>query len=242
MIAIFALQSCLDDKVTDFGQGPLVVEFQSKAVSQNFLKVDGSESYDYEIPILLFGGNGEAINTPIEITVAANSASTAQEGVHYSFTNGKTVTIPAGETKAVVPITVLTRDLSATNPPVLILDIVSSSQTISDSSQTKVTLQAICPSDLAGDYQYINGSGRPVTVTKTGDGVYRVSRDNYFRSAYWIEISDVCNELTVTDGQINSFGIPVSGYGSVDPATGNITIVYTVQGYLDNREMIMQRQ
>ena len=132
--------------------------------------------------------------------------------------------------------------LTVGTPKKLILEIVSSSQTVSNGKhKTTVTLQAICESKLAGEYTYTN-NGRAVTIKSTGTGTYEASRDNAFASPYPFKFSDNCGVLTVTGGYLtDNFGIPVSGTGTVNKTTGDITFSYTAEGYFANRTMILKK-
>jgi len=235
----FAASSCLDDYETDYGKGPIIVQFSDKTVSQNFLQDGTGAVYEFSVPIEYQGGDGSALDEDVTITIAVNPSSTATEGVEFNLT-GTEFTIPAGEKFAEASISVNSENLDASNPLTAVLEITTSSQTVSDKNTIEITLQAICPSELEGDYTYIQGYA--VSLTNTGPGTYSISNDDYFGGAYPIYISDVCGVLTVTGGYLaDNFGIPVSGYGSVDPDTGTITLTYTVDGYFANRTMIIEK-
>ncbi|MFJ1329082.1 hypothetical protein [Capnocytophaga canimorsus] len=244
LLGAFLLKSCLlDDNVTDFGKGPIVVEFAKKETSQNFLKDDSGKIYDYKIQVQYFGGNNEPLKEPVKLTVEVSDLSTAKEGVEFSIPN-KEVVIPAGSSVGEFMVKVNSAQLDSENPKKMVLQIVNSSQTVSNNKKTTgVVLQAICPSDLAGDYVYLNGNEREVTIKSTGEGTYSVSADNAFRGKYSFEISDVCGKLKVTGGFLkDNHGIALSGHGNVDETTGNITIHYTADGYFENREMILKKK
>ena len=84
---------------------------------------------------------------------------------------------------------------------------------------------------------------RDVTISEVSPGVFSVSGDNAFTSEFAFLITDICSNLTVVGGDIPSnFGIPNSGYGTVDAETGNLTIFYTVDGFFTDREMILIRK
>lgn len=243
VLASLTLSSCLlDDEVTDFGDGPVVVQFENTAITSNFLQTDANTVYAYEIPIVILGGDGQAIKRDVEISISTNAASTATEGVEFNFASGKTFTLRAGMTSVNAQIEVLSENLDALDPKTLVLQIDSSSETVSDNNKTEIVLQAICPSELGGDYTYANGVTRDVTITSTGPGTYTVSADNAFTGEYSFNMSDVCGNLTITTGTLNSFGIDISGTGTVDPATGTITLSYTVDGYFTDRPMILEKQ
>jgi hypothetical protein len=234
MVVTFTVTSCLDEDAVDFGQGPIITQFSEKQVTNNFLQDGTGTVYTYEFPIEYQGSDGLALNEDVTITISVDGASsTATEGKEFSL--GETsFTIPAGSKTAMASIMVNSAELDNTNPLTAVIQIDTSSQTVSDSNKIAITLQAICPSKLAGTYVFSNGgkAGQVATVIETGPGTYEISEDPYFRGSYPIAISDVCNEVTVTGGYlIDNFGIPQTGSGSVDPVTGNINIIYTAEGY-----------
>ncbi len=232
-------QSCFDDDITDFGNGPNIVQFQNLSTTQNFLQDGSGTVFEYEIPVEVFGGDGLALSRDIEFSISVDQASsTAVEGTHFDLLANSFV-IPAGSYSANAAIKVYADNLDAANPPVAVLQIDESTETVSDNSKTKVTLQAVCPSMLAGNYTYANGNQAAVTLTETGTGTYSVSRDNAFRGEYPIYISDVCGNISITGGFLpENFGIGISGNGSIAD-DGSITLIYTVDGYFDNRPMVL---
>ena len=246
LVSSLIMQSCLlDDDVTDFGTGPVLVQFSNLTASQNFLQTEANTVYEYDIPVSIFGGRNVALDRDVDFTVSTSSESTATEGVEFNFLGGKSFTIPAGSLQANVKIEVLAENLDSANPPTLVLQIDSSSEAVSDINTTKIVLQAICPSNLAGAYEYTNlpPGAYPVTVTETGAGTYSVSRDNYFGGSYAFNISDVCGVITITGGTLtDSFGIATEGGGTVDADTGIITFTYTADGYFSNRTMTLVPQ
>ncbi len=247
LISVFALQSCLlDDTVKDFGQGPIVTQFPSASATGNFLQDGSGKVYDYKVPIQYFGTDNTPLSQDVTVTVAVAADSQAKEGVHVTIPN-KTVIIPAGSNVGELLIKVNSDVLEASNPPILKLQIVESSQKVSSNKNiTNIKLQAVCPSNLAGNYNYVRADGtviKAATIKSTGVGTYEVSGDAAFRTNYPFNFSDVCGKITVTGGYLNdNFGIPVSGSGSVDKATGKITITYTAEGYFENRVMTLVKQ
>lgn len=247
LIAIVLLSSTvssclLDDEVTDFGKGPVVVQFENTEISSNFLQTEDNTIYSYEIPITIFGGDGQSVDRDIDIVISASPNSTATEGVEFNFASGKSFTLPAGTLVVNAEIEVLSEYLDALDPKTLTLQIDTSSETVSDVNTTNIVLQAICPSFLAGDYQYSSGNERAVVITEDGPGTYSISSDDTFNGEYYINISDVCGTISINSGALNGFGIGVSGSGTIDEVTGDITLIYTVDGYFTDREMILVKQ
>lgn len=244
ILGLISLNSCLlDDHVTDFGKGPIVTQFPSATLSENFLQDENNTVYDYEIPIQYFGDDGTPLDEDVQVEIGVSPDTEAQEGVEFSLADPNVV-IPAGENTGAVVVQVISEALDAFDPKQMVLEIVSSNQQVSSNkNKVSVTLQAICPSSLAGEYQYTNEVNGDITITETGSGKYEVSADNAFGEAYPFNISDVCGVLTVTGGYLpDNFGVTTSGYGEVDEETGIITIYYTAEGYFDDRPMVLVPQ
>ncbi|MBU3027726.1 hypothetical protein [Zobellia galactanivorans] len=229
----------LDQDETDFGKGPIVVQFPEAKTSSNFIQ-DG-EVYELEVPFEYFGADGLPLDEEVTVTIGVDESSTAIEGNEFSLGETK-FTIPAGSNTTSAVIMVNSANLDGDNPKEAVLEILTSSKTVSSNrNKIAITLQGICPTFLEGNYVYPD-SGREVTIESTGVGTYSVSADNYFSGIYSFEFSDYCNSLTVTGGFLpDNFGIGVSGTGSVDPETGTITFYYTADGYFSNYEMVLEK-
>ncbi|MCK0156204.1 hypothetical protein MWU65_03375 [Cellulophaga sp. F20128] len=242
ILSVFLMVSCdaiLEEDITDFGKGPIIVQFSTKSISSNFLQDENNVVYDYIIPIEYQGKDGLPLSEDVTITIGVAASSEATEGVEFSLSE-TSFTIPAGEKTATASIKVNSENLDSNDPKKLVLEILTSSQTVSDKNETEIVLQAICPSALQGNYTYSNGTQKDASITVTGSGTYAIERDNAFGGTYPFYISDVCGAITVTGGYLNdNFGIPVSGSAVVDEATGVMTITYTADGYFENRVMIL---
>lgn len=236
------LTSCvLDQDRVDFGEGPVIVQFQKSSDSKSFIQKGDGQLVDLNIVLESFGGDNLPTTSPVTVTVGVAAESQAKEGEEIVIPT-KTITIPAGKNSANLLVRVDPEELTVGTPTKLVLEIVSASQTISNGKhKITVELKAICDSDLAGEYTYTNGSKKPVTITATGTGTYRANRDNAFVSDYYFDFSDNCGNLTITGGYLEDAGVPISGTGTVDPVTGTITIKYTAEGYFENRTMIMTK-
>jgi len=108
---------------------------------------------------------------------------------------------------------------------------------IGNDNEFTINLLRICVSDIAGAYTYANG--KPATVTEISPNNYELSGDNYFGANYAININDACDMITVTGGFLpDAYGIGVSGAGMVK-SDGNLEITYTVDGYFEERPMVL---
>ncbi|PCE64543.1 hypothetical protein [Sediminicola luteus] len=177
-------------------------------------------------------------NSARTFDLAIDEASTASPA---SYNVPATVEIPAGSNEGVINMTFTDTEISNSGET-LILNF----QPVDGSfvgSSTTIDLVRDCPSNLEGNYVYTNGTGKAVTITRTGATTYTVSADNAFGTDYPFNISDTCNEILVTGGVIeDNFGLAVSGTGTVDANTGTITISYTVENQFTDREMILEKQ
>lgn len=171
-LVILGTSSCdalLDDEVTDYGNTPVLVQFLEQSETANFIQTPENPVYTYEVPVTLIGGKNQPIDESVEVTVAVASESTAQEGVEFNLVDN-TVTIPAGEMTANVPIEVLSENLDAFDPKTLVLEITSSSLTISEASTTNIVLQAACQLNMDS----FIGTYTAVQSGILGEGTYDV--------------------------------------------------------------------
>ena len=165
MLLAFTATACLDEPAVDFGQGPIITQFSNKEITNNFLQDGTGVVYDYDVAIEYQGADGYPLDEAVTITIAVDPSSTATEGVEFTVSETE-FTIPAGSKTANATIQVNSADLDALNPLQAVLAITSSSQTVSDKNLVAITLQAICPSSLEGEY--VNQKyGDPTTITST---------------------------------------------------------------------------
>ncbi|MBO0590103.1 hypothetical protein I2486_01665 [Cellulophaga sp. E16_2] len=136
--------SILEQDETDFGTGPVVVQFENNSVTANFLQTEENPVYIYTIPLEIIGGINEPLDHAVNITVSIDPNSTAIEGNEYIFSGNKDVTLAAGEMSINVEVSVLSENLDPFDPKTLILQIESTSEIVSDSNKTSVTFQAAC--------------------------------------------------------------------------------------------------
>lgn len=240
----FVVVGCLDDEKVDFGKGPVIVKFPKAELSQNFLQDASAKVYEYKVPIEYVGGKGVALDEMVSGKVKVLSTSTAISGVEYELSSDN-FTIPAKETKGFIPIKVNSKNLDAMNPKHVDLEIVSATENIVEKAKVSVTLQAICPSNLAGNYVYTTGKKRDVTLKELEPGKYRVSCDPELNGEYWFDIVDVCGQLKVVGSQVEGFNAvkyATSGTGTVDEATGEITITYTIAAIFKDVTMKMKKK
>lgn len=150
-LSLGSCEAILDDEIKDYGDTPVLVQFSETEITANFIQTDASPVYTYDIPVTLIGARNQPIDRPVDVTVGIASSSTATEGVEFNLVDSN-VTIPAGEMTADVQIEVLSDNLDPFDPKTLVLEIVSSSEVISETDDTNVVLQAACEYNLEGFY------------------------------------------------------------------------------------------
>lgn len=168
LLITISLSSCLlEDNYVDYGDTPVLVQFEKTNNTALFLPTAGDETYN--IPIVIIGGKNQPLDKNVDITFATASSSTATEGEEFDFASGNTVTLPAGEMSVELPITVHGGNLDPYDPKTLVLEITSSSLTVSESNTTSILLQQACELNLEGFLgSYTANNARfadPYTVT-----------------------------------------------------------------------------
>jgi hypothetical protein len=200
----FMFSSCFveDDKI-DFGDTPVLVQFESTAATAIFIKDDvNPETFTYDIPVVLIGGKNQPISKSVDVTVSVDPSSTATAGGEFNLLDTM-VTIPAGETSASIQIEVLSGNLDTEDPKTLVLRIDSASLTISESFKTSIEIQAACPFDIAPFYG---------TYDATGDG-----------GNYTVEVVEGPDENTLLVTNLTNTGGETVIELSTDPTNPTIT-------------------
>lgn len=184
-VAILTLgfSSCdalLEEDIKDYGDTPVLVQFSRTAATANVLQTDENPVYTYDIPVTLIGGRNQPIDRPVDVTVSVDPSSTATEGVEFELVDNS-VTIPAGSMTANVQIRILSENLDPFDPKAVVLNIESADVNISETSDTRVVLQAACEismEEFYGTYNVVEGAStytstvsegpEPNTLTVTG--------------------------------------------------------------------------
>lgn len=197
------------------------------AVEQN-----GSGSLDVKVFTTLISGSDRTFDLVLD------EASSLTTDAYMAPTS---VTIPADSNEAVF--TIDFTDSGISNAGDVLIFSFMSKEGLYVGEPLTVSVTRDCPSDLAGDYEYVSLPGYPVSVVEVSPKVYSINRDDYFGAEYSFQVTDVCDNLSVTSSVVESdFGIPTYGTGSVDPDTGNLTIIYTIEGYFENRTMVLEKR
>jgi hypothetical protein len=211
---------------------------------------DGEE-YNFDLKVKVFGPTSMDVTQNVTLTVAADPSSSAKAGTHYRIDN-PTVTLSPGQNMlGLFKITMLTEGIKTplASSPVLVLNVTQATgdpMVINSGKPISVTLNYACPSFLEGDYEVsteYTGYDGTVTmlnwtehITNTGIGEYRTERVGHWTAADLggtpgFTFSDVCGKLSVP-GQnlVDTYSNWVEGtdFGSVDEATGNLYIEYSI--------------
>ena len=193
---------------------------------------------------------GSTINTEIKIFTASNVGSdlvidlattTTLDASNYTLPSS--VTIPANSNEGVIELSITENNLDKINGETLDISFSSPNGYFNGETGLSITVNVFCPSEIAGSYIYSDGNQKSATITAdTNVNNFILSGDNAFGSNYFIKIKDQCGSISVTGGELQSrFGIPVSGSGTV-LSNGNIELVYTVEGYFNDRTMTLVKQ
>ncbi|MCE7993582.1 MAG: hypothetical protein HEP71_16470 [Roseivirga sp.] len=190
----------------------------------------------------------QATNVTFEIVAATT---TAIENVHY-VVNSTSLTIPAGENIATLPIDIIDDGINAGEQLNLDIRLVSADVEIGNGfGQAVHTIQITCISDIAGTFSTSatgdvgDGSGgsagtygpitSSVTFTETStDGIYDVSDLSFGMYAQIYadntpvtgRLQDVCDALTDL-GDTDRFGDPFTVTGTRVAASGVITLTWS---------------
>lgn len=213
-ILFSSCDALIDDAETDFGNGPILAQFQSTSAELNIVKDAANTPIDYEIPITFFGGKNVPLDRDVTLTIATSPTSVAVEGVAFELTS-TSFTIPAGETTAMASVRVLTGGLVPFDFIDLVLEITDSSEAVSDVNTFSLTLKALPEDTLAGTYEAVDGqywnsgtqrssfTGGTFVISAISPGLY-----SHRGIAFWVNDDNIF-------------------YFTVDDNTGVITVLPT---------------
>jgi hypothetical protein len=256
MLFFASLTSCIvDDKEPSAanGQGPNLGGFND--ASLNLGGVADGNSYDFNLEMEVKGPTYKQMTSDVVLTVAVDPSSTAIEGTHFRF-NSKTITLSASNNYlGLLPITMLSQGIVAplAQAPVLVLKVLSatsSDNVINNGKNLKINFNYLCFSNLAKTYdvslRYVRAaSGIDQTLTfqdtfiRTGAGEYRTGLVGHWAAAdlggtSGFTFIDICNVITIPQQNlVDLYSNLVEGVSekcSVNPATGVITMEYTITG------------
>jgi hypothetical protein len=256
MLCLASFTSCIVDDTEPSaanGEGPNLGGFND--ASLNLGGVADGNSYNFDLEMEVKGPTYKEMTSDVVLTVAVDPSSTAIEGTHFKFTS-KTITLSASNNYlGLLPITMLSQGVVAplAKAPVLVLKILSATSTdhvINNGKTLTINFNYLCFSNLAKSYnvrmRYVRAASGIDNIltftdkfTKTGSGEYRTGLVGHWAAAdlggtSGFTFIDVCNELTIPKQNLvdlySNLVEGVSGKCSVNPATGVITMEYTITG------------
>ena len=210
---------------------------------------DGSE-YTIDIKTKVTGPNMQDVSGPVTATMVVDTEnSTAIEGVHYRIDNPDVTLTSEGDYLGISNVIMLTEGIATPldKSPVLVLSFTNatgSSAVVGGSKKLNLTLNYSCPSSLEGTYDVFttrdDGRG-PYNWTESiqniGVGEYLTEYVGTWNpplnsDGYGFIFTDVCDVLTVPNqglADIYSNAVYGASSGSIDPATGVLTISYVIE-------------
>lgn len=165
-IAFGSCDSIIDQDKTDFGKGPVLTYFTEGEAEVNIIKDIANTPKNYEFEISYVGGRNVALEKDVTVTIATSKLSEAKEGVEFELPT-KTFTIPAGKNSAKASLKILTGGLVPFDFKDIVLEIVSSSESVADNNTMTITVKALGARSLAGEYEVMESSYYRIGVLNT---------------------------------------------------------------------------
>ncbi len=246
LVATLTTTACFDDQGSDTLFGGNQVEFNAgnlpNGLTSSFVRLTSAQTDNIDVQVNRVSTSGTGA---ITVTVEADPTSTAVEGVHYRLPS-KSITIPAGEFTAKLPVTVLTGNIDPTETPNLVLKMTSATGAEVSANYGKLTvaIRVICPSDLKGTYtvfweklQTGDGSGGPnqtatnfviaaadkVVITQVSAGLYQMDDMSFgmypgiYSDAKPVgRMRDNCTKLTGLTSNVDQYADPFTITGVVN--------------------------
>lgn len=237
ILPLIAFSCFVDDDPQQFENSlsitPYTVGFERDQTIVSYTPNNGT--IPVEIFVNLLGGDNFSNTPQQDVTFEVDAtASTAMSGVDYSI-EGSSFTISPNREFGVITINLLTDNLTAEPPGIVVINLTSASNGVV-AEQFRTTTIFICPvSDLAGNYtsdEIIASTAPNAVITEIGTGQYQIDAMPFiaFGGAggppAFINFSDVCGELSFGDW---AGGTLAEGTGTIDGETGalifgNLTI------------------
>ena len=254
-LAMMILSSCFDEPGTEILFDDSFVELDAATTGSGskdytFLRTNTGTTYSAGFVV---NRAATSASSDVAVNFEIDASSTAIENVHYSL-SGSSVTIPSGSYSAELPITILADNIEAGERLTIVVNLTSADIPLSDNySSGTHTVQISCESDLAGTYStvasggFVNGSGTPgaggsysgltATVTMTVDPAnpliytfddmsFGLYEQGYGDASPSGRVQDICGSLS-DRGDVDQYSDPFTISGSVDPATGVITLSWS---------------
>jgi len=263
VFATLTTTACFDDQGYDTLFGGNLVEFNA-ANLPNGLAVTQVRSSSTQTNVVEIQVNrvSTSATSAVTINLEVDPTSTAVSGVHYRF-DASSVTIPAGEFVAKVPLTILTGNIEPTETPNLILKMASATgaEISSNYGSLTVLIRVVCPSSIstAADKWVATGTSgygtftANVTVTPLANGRYVISDVSAglyaafgFDTIQEAVYSDNCDKLTFVSSRTTQFAISAPAVdpkvGSWDATTKTMTVYWSDPNNGINGKTVLVKQ
>jgi hypothetical protein len=256
LVATLTTTACFDDQGVETFYGGNQVEFNAAnlptGLTSSFVRLAPTQTDNIDVQV---NRVSTSATEAITVNVEADPTSTAVEGVHYRLAS-KSITLPAGQFTANLPVTVLTGNIDPSETPNLVLKITSATgaEISTNYAKLKVAIRVICPSDLKGTYtvfwerlQLGDGSGgadqtsnnfviaaaNKVVITQVSAGLYQMDDMSfgmypglYSDSKPTGRMRDNCGKLTGLATNADRFADPFTINGVVNP-DGKLKITWS---------------
>ena len=254
IIGLIALLACTEEEtlIDQIEAGPNLVGFHT--ASQALSGVADGTTYDFEVPIKVFGPSAKEIEGTVTATIEVDPTSTAVEGTHFTLDSKQVTLSKDGDFLGTLPITMLSDGIVAPlqQAPQLVLRVSSvdaNGNVVASAKTITLNFFYLCPHDLVGTYTVTIDHTRcqnapygpnfpfEVTITKNPDGSWHLSSaDGGFLGRCTAnsgldnagDIVVVCGEVQFSDQlDYGSLDIGTITGGSWDEATGTLTLHHT---------------
>jgi hypothetical protein len=223
--------SCLVDDEFDNANAETtrIVGFAESTVTESYFEDLGAVTSEYAV-VIIGGEDGLDNESGITVSYTVNTElSTAVEGLEFDFSdNSGSLTIPAGQSNVLFPLTVNTGSLNPEIPTNLILDLTSVTTNNGVVSQLNDRLEIIfvgCNSTIdVVEYEVLttrdDGATEDhgtMTIVKTETNKFITTgfglwEDGTIADAHISEIEDLCGNITVPlQGLFNTYSNEVTG-------------------------------
>lgn len=248
IVLAVAMTACYDDPGSDilFSDEPTLEFVGSEAGTLgSYIRInDGVGTTDNFVVNLIAPFQKEAVSFTFEI----NSLTTAIEGIHFDFPEGKTFSIPAGSLSVEIPFVVYDDEIVPEDKLQIVISLVSATAKISPNyKDLSHQIRVVCPSELAGNYNSVSsgstadlgpysGIQKAITFVSAGAGsvsyslndiTFGVYEQEYGLAAVGGSVSDNCGTIVGSPTNRDTFNDPFTMNGSVNPITGVITITWS---------------
>jgi|GEM_PF-1880428 len=223
IILFTSCDSILDQDEVDFGNGPILATFQNTTDELNIIKDPAVTSIDYQIPITYFGGKNVPLDRDVTVTIGTSSDSQAEEGVEFELVNNEFI-IPAGETTANASVRILTENLVPFDFKDIVLEILSSSEAVSNTNTINLTLKALDQNTLAGSYEAVEGlfynagggpfsfAGNTFKISAIEPGLYKHEGFAFWAdNEFFFTVDETTGVITVLDEDLEGEPVEING-------------------------------